>query len=534
MKKIWMTVLSLFLFVLLLGCSSEQIIEIEKEAEQTSVYEKHLDLSLAYWDIDKALENRENDKVIKTIEEKFNVTIKPANITWDDYYQKIDLWANTGTLPDVFVGAFRTEASFFQRVAEGLLHEIPQDLSKYPNLEKYMDSPAKETCQIDEKTYCIFRQTYSEQAETVKDRTILYRWDLAQKAGITKEPETWDEFREMILAIMKNDSDGIGIQGMTTKGYNMLIGPLFTYSMPLAATGGAGFYWIEQEEGYIPALFAGEELGSNALPTWYMIREMYQEGTIEEDIFLTTTSQAEEKFLMGRNAAICIDGGISSAKTYENIGRYWKEIHGREFFEDVKALNIMQDVNGVPTYTVWDYAWSETYINAKVDEDKLDRILAIYDYLLSEEGIILSHFGVEGETYSLNQNGTIKLISEEKPSDVYPSINMFSSLVCWNYGNEAAYRYPITVPEEYVLADAKRVNMARECRVPKYNYECTKYFYQMDTDFSIDINNIFQRMMLDTKPVEEIWQEIIDEYKEKGLEQVIIQVNEHVSGGIDL
>ena len=131
MKKIWMTVLSLFLFVLLLGCSSEQIIEIEKEAEQTSVYEKHLDLSLAYWDIDKALENRENDKVIKTIEEKFNVTIKPANITWDDYYQKIDLWANTGTLPDVFVGAFRTEASFFQRVAEGLLHEIPQDLSKY-------------------------------------------------------------------------------------------------------------------------------------------------------------------------------------------------------------------------------------------------------------------------------------------------------------------------------------------------------------------------------------------------------------------
>lgn len=524
-KKI---IIVMLLSSLLLGCHAEHKVKTEMELEKTSDYENHLEISMAYWDIDKALAKSENDRVLKTIENKFNITIKPANITWDDYYQKIDLWADTGMLPDVFVGAFRTEASFYKRATEGLLREIPEDLSKYPNLEKYMDSPQKETCQINEKTYCIFRQTYSEQAETVKDRTILYRWDLAQEAGITKEPENWNEFREMILAIMKKDCEGLGIKGMTTKGYNMLIGPLFTYSIPLAATGGSGFYWIEQENGCVPALFAGEELGSDALPTWYMIREMYKEGTIEEDIILTTTAQAEEKFLMGKNAAICIDGGISSTKTYENIGKYWKEIHGSEFFEDVKALNIMPDINGNPTYTVWDYAWSETYISANVDEEKLDRILAIYDYLLSEEGIMLSHFGVEGETYTLNQDGIIKLKAEEKPADVYPSIEMFSSLVSWNYGNEPAYKYPITVPEEYVLADIRRVNKARECRVPKYNYECTKYFYQRGTDFTIDINNVFQRMMLEMKPVDELWQEIIEEYKQKGLEEIIDQVNQHI------
>ena len=36
---------------------------------------------------------------------------------------------------------------------------------------------------VDGKLYCIFRQTYSEQAETIKDRTIAYRWDLAREAG---------------------------------------------------------------------------------------------------------------------------------------------------------------------------------------------------------------------------------------------------------------------------------------------------------------------------------------------------------------
>ena len=141
---------------------------------------------------------------------------------------------------------------------------------------------------------------------------------------------------------------------------------------------------------------------------------------------------------------------------------------------------------------------------------------------------------MEGETYTLNQNGTIKLISEESPAEVYPSIDMLSSLVCWNYGNEVAYMYPVTVPEEYVLADAKRVNKARECRIPKYNYECTKCFSQMGTDFTIDINNIFQRMMLGTEPVEEIWQEIIEEYRQRGLENIIEEVNERVSEGIDL
>lgn len=517
-----------------MGCGTEQTQEAEKAMESVSLYENHLDLSIAYWEVDNALENRENDIVLQTLEEKFNVTLEPANITWDDYYQKIHLWADTATLPDVFVGAFRTEASYYKWVKDGLLHEIPEDLSKYPNLEQYMESSEKETCQIDGKTYCIFRQTYSEQAETVKDRTILYRWDLAQKAGITKEPENWDEFRNMLIAIMENDSENMNIQGMTAKGYNMLLGPLFTYSMPLASMGGSGFYWIEQENGYVPALFAGEELGSDALPTWQMIRDMYQEGTIEQDIILTTTSQAEEKFLMGRNAAICIDGGISNSKTYENMGRYWKDVHGSDFFEDVKALNIMPDINGIPTYTVWDYAWSETYINANVDEEKLERILAIYDYLLSREGILLSHFGVEGETYTLNQNGTVKLISEESPAEVYPSIDMLSSLVCWNYGNEVAYMYPATVPEEYVLADAKRVNKARECRIPKYNYECTKCFSQMGMDFTIDINNIFQRIMLGTEPVEQIWQEIIEEYRQRGLENIIEEVNERVSGGIDL
>ena len=153
---------------------------------------EHMDISVGYWDVETALCG---DDIQKFIEEKFNVTFEPMNVTWDDYYEKEQTWAATDSLPDVFCADFRASATFGKWAREGVIRSIPEDLSAYPNLSAYLDSPAAEGCKIDGDLYCIFRKTYQEQAETVKDRIILYRWDLAQKAGVTKEPETWDELR---------------------------------------------------------------------------------------------------------------------------------------------------------------------------------------------------------------------------------------------------------------------------------------------------------------------------------------------------
>lgn len=487
--------------------------------------EEHMEISVAYWQIDEALKNRDGDEVLKTLEEKFNITIVPRNITWDDYYSKIRLWAETGELPDLFVGAHRMSLDFSRWVKEGLLHEIPSDLSAYPNLAQYMDSPESAQCMIDDRLYCIFRQTYSEQAETVKDRTIAYRWDLARAAGITEEPENWEEFQDMITAIMEADSEGKQIGGMTAKDFNMLMGPLFTYSIPLASPGGVSFYWVPQGEGYVPALFAGEELGSDALPTWRLVREMYERGVIEKDIFLSTTAQAEEKFLMGKSAAICFDGGIGNSKTYENMIQYWEEVHGSEFLEDVRFLDLMPSVNGELYYTVWDYAWSESYINSRVSEEKLDRILALYDYLLSVEGYRFSHFGIEGVSYRAEEDGSIVLLTKEPPSALYPSIAMMGSLVSWNSGIQQETEGSLVVPQKYREEDEKRVERARECRIPAYEYECSMIASRMEDSFSIDTNRIFQQIVLGTEPEEEIWAEIIEEYKEEGLMETIEEVN---------
>ncbi len=191
----------------------------------------------------------------------------------------------------------------------------------------------------------------------------------------------------------------------------------------------------------------------------------------------------------------------------------------------MKFLDLMPSVTGEVYYPIWGRAWSESYINANVSEEKLERILALYDYMLSEEGMLLTKFGIEGESYQLSEDGKVVLLGEKSPSDIYPSIGMLASLVCWNYGNQDPSRFPDTVPKEYVKLDQERVAIARNCKIPEYNYECTKIASQMDDCIVIDNNAIFQRIVLGKEPVEEIWGEIVDEYKKQGLQKMIQKVN---------
>jgi ABC-type sugar transport system, periplasmic component len=490
----------------------------------TNDFSEHMDISLAFWDAEANLKGTENDEVLKAMEDKFNVTFVPQNITWDDFTQKIQLWAASGSLPDLFAGGFRTTGSFARWANEGLLTEIPSDLSAYPNLQKYLDSKELPSCQVNGKTYCIFRQTYAEQAETVKDRTIAYRWDLAQKAGITKEPTNWDEFRTMLQAIIAADPEGKDIQGLTSVGYVQLGGVFFPYSMPLADVGGVTFYWVDKGDGtYIPAYFAGDKFGSDAIPTWNLLRAMYQEGSIEPDIALTTVPQAKEKFLQGQSAAIVYNtqtGGI-----WSEVYKYWPDIYGHDATEDVKILDLMPSVDGSKNYCIWDYAWSESYISAAVDDAKLNRILAIYDYLLSDEGILLSKCGIEGKTYEKDAEGKITYINNKVPTDTYKSINVFAYLACWNYNTLSDSLFPGTVPSIYLEKDKERVEEARKITVPKYNYDCTTAYVGMGKDFSINQQEDMLNIMTGTDPVEDMWQQIIDNYKEQGLDDIIKQVN---------
>ncbi len=123
--------------------------------------DKQLELSVAAWDIQTGFDkpNAKNDAVYNDLAKKFNITIKPVQITWNDWQEKAKVWAASKQLPDIFADAVATDdtALYVSWAKQGVIKAIPDDLSAYPNLQKIFSSPAVQPLKVDGKYYMIPR-----------------------------------------------------------------------------------------------------------------------------------------------------------------------------------------------------------------------------------------------------------------------------------------------------------------------------------------------------------------------------------------
>lgn len=491
----------------------------EAATDTAGDYSEPLNISVAFWDSETALSSTD-DAMRKALEDKFNVTFEAKNITWDDYQQKIQAWAASDSLPDIFAIDAIGTSNYFDWINDGLVAALPEDLSAYPNLNEYLNVEDIQTLKIDNQLYCIPRKTYPSTTWCANDRVVLYRWDLAQAAGVTKEPTTFDEYRDMIQKIIAADPQGKGVQGMTASGPYTLDGFLFTYSLPAAMSDASGsdYKWIKQDDGtWMPAYFA-EDMTS----TFQLARDMYQEGTIEADYALTKLQTAYDKFLTGQSAAILVAGTVQGQ--YTRVGKNWAEANdGRDFWDDVKVLNLLPGEDGTTTYPIFRSSWSESYISSNVDDAKLQRILAVYDYMVSEEGRTLLNMGFEGEDYSVD-NGTYTSLLDGSIADKY-TFKSLSELAEWNIStwNE---EYPsVATDPKYREADLKRVAEAEKASMPAFDMRLTYMSTPLKGKFVVKPGEDLLKIMMGDQPVETMVNELMAEYEANGLSDMVAEVN---------
>jgi len=485
--------------------------------------EEPVTITIAAWDVEAALAG-ENDAVRTYVENKLGIRLDSMNVTWDDYVQKIQAWAAADSLPDVFAIDAICTPNYYAWIEEEMVRGLPEDLSAYPNLASYLDVEDIQALKIDGQLYCIPRKTYPDNYWNACDRVIAYRWDLAQAAGITKEPETFDEFRAMIQAIIKADPEGKQVQGLTSLQAKQLDGFLFAYSMPAAMSDGSGsdYKWAKQEDGtYRPTYFT-----TDMLSTFQLARDMYTEGTIERDYALTTSSTASEKFLTGQSAAILGGGGVQAA--YGRFGKDWGLANdGADFFDDVKFLNILEGKDGVKAFPIFRTSWSESYISSNVDEEKLHKILALYDFLVSPEGQTLIYFGLEGEDYDVVDGKPVSKLEGVALSAKYPVIGLLGSLASWgeNFFN---LDYPAGQPDEayrnYDLNIAEQAKATGE--LPAFDMRITYMSTPLKDQFIIYPADDLISVMMGSEPVEKMVEDLLNSYNEKGLEEMITEVNQ--------
>ena len=72
------------------------------------------------------------------------------------------------------------------------------------------------------------------------------------------------------------------------------------------------------------------------------------------------------------------------------------------------------------------------------------------------------------------------------------------------------------------------MQQAEAIPIPEYEPRCSSIMKEAQIDFTIQVGEDFVRIMTGSEPVEEMWEEIRQEYEEAGLENVIRTVNERM------
>ncbi len=404
------------------------------------------------------------DTYTEVINEKFNVKITPSNYDYASWDEMVNTAINGNNLTDAIhfnLKAYNFGSTYEKWVQNLMLKPLPDDMSKWQNLEKMLSKVSNiDALKIDGKLYGI--PIMNDIVNTDKDFsnfTYVYRRDWVKaidkmnenKTGYTplyKEGDvyTWDEFNRLVNALLVNIEAVSG-----TKQASVMVDESW------------GFPSITNFYKDVPHCFAKDETGKaiNAFTSDKYIagleksKEFVSNKYYSQDQFNFVANKAKELYLGGQ-AAILYDN--YSLANYIALRKSFKKNQKTIDINDGTALLKIKDPNGYYALEGTENWFSMTMFNYDISDAKLNKILDILDYLLSEEGTRLAIYGIEGYDYTI-QDGNIVLSETgwEKGSDGQygPKINGAKYLrYMATLGNDTKSYDPFTDMESYNILNA--------------------------------------------------------------------------------
>ncbi len=394
--------------------------------------QKTVEISVGYWNIDR-MADVQQDLLREYIEERFSITLSPVSVNWSNYKGYYQMLSATNSLPDVFAtltissNDANDSAYYESLIQSGSIQPLPDDLSAYPNLEKLMNE-LEYTRYQDGHFYAIPRLSFQDPTLACTDAAMIVRRDWMENLGL-ENPDSLDEFIHLITAFAKDDPDGNGIDD--TIGYNVnATNALGKWVMLGIAPECNTYSWIERDGLYIPSWYSEDFYDVVAA-----YRTMYESGGLDPDFYVKNPNEVINDFASGRLGAIEYK---SSPASIQLILDQWYDYNTEPFENCVDILPMFAAPDGHTYCNSSTPFWSESFISASVDEEKMDYILQLFDFLLSDEGILLGKYGLEGIDYEIDEHGNYHCLHDTTDTSLitllenrYPSLPLFSGLATW-------------------------------------------------------------------------------------------------------
>lgn len=353
--------------------------------------------------------------------EKFNVTWDFIPVTWGDWTEKVRAWVAADDMPDILWWDMKINntSEFRTWAMAGAFREIPADLSAWPNLATLREQMVSDDMMlsIDGKLYGwpTSRQN-PEWLQNAYNPVFAYRRDWAKAVGMYKEGDmyTWDEAKAMIKAVQEQDpgNNGAGATiGITSE----------TWAFPgvfmeiLGMAEDRNGYVLNAEGNYVP-YFTTDAYRQELK----FVTDLFQGGYIWKDQVVDSGSDGANNFFAGKAFMFL---GNNSASWFSGTC-YPKMV-------DTGVVASSADVAPMIVYSpadnksFWlteteDY-WTVAHFSHNVDDEKMNRILDMWDWRASEEGRIFRVAGLEGQDYEVNDDGTYTILWEKNPDGSYIS-----------------------------------------------------------------------------------------------------------------
>lgn len=350
--------------------------------------------------------------------------------------------------PDVFLSS---RNQLRQYAKQGMLLDLTPYRDRLSDYEAYVGTDNVETGMIDGRMMSLVR----------KPREFSYgalwiRADWLDKLGLGM-PKTTDEFTDALKAFRDEKpgrSDAVGLTGPGVSTFSPLFGAFETGTPASLYAHGK-----QVVDGYNdPEILA---------PLEYL-RSLFQEKLVDPDLFALETAEARDRAFQGSAGAIYVGWDQMTKPEYVKAQ---KDAQPDADWQMIDVLSAPGKKGAVPTGP---YGEAQG-IPAELadDEERLDALLKVINFLGTEEGSRLVMFGIEGTHFTLDGDDVKALPAMEeegayffayqiagRDEDTYLDVKFDGARKFWEACRDrpqiVQYEALVVPPEGFSAADANR------------------------------------------------------------------------------
>ncbi|MGG1517265.1 hypothetical protein ABE504_17775 [Paenibacillus oryzisoli] len=396
MKKKWL-VIAMTTMVALTACSKDDPSATGTpgstgNSAKTTEAAKQPKLSLN-WSVTSAflanvtLPSADKDFVKKTIEEKFNVDLKiDYMVIGKEYHDKLNATLAGGSAPDLFIsGAAESQKYINDGITANLSSFVTPEAM--PNYFKWVSKEEVDAFQLKQGEFS--RAMLPFQRNTYASWYIRQDW--LDKLGL-KAPHTYAELTEVMTQFTKGDPDGNGKQD--TYGFSAAgSGQNLPLDFPQWLNNGFVADFMIVDNSYVD-----NRTDLKVQNVIDQVVDWNKAGIVDPDWFLNKAPAHIDKAAQGKVGMIFTPGDKTIA-----LDSVATSLQNRSKALDPKAN--WQPIYPLDKPVMWKYNVPENTIliskaTADKNPEKVKRSLEIVNWLGSEEGFLLTHYGQEGKHYT--------------------------------------------------------------------------------------------------------------------------------------